>query len=1571
MNDRPFNLGIDPADAEARLQQLLQPTGFAEGGPARRSLRDAIAELTGPEGQSEIDGRRAESPSLEGMGEGMAIVGEGVAPLARMARDYGVSRYEDPSQIPSDLSAVGSALKHAFMEDPINFLAGLNPFVGAAQSMAAIPGIRDAVKRAQEAGDEAGADKLKAGATLAALGIGIPGARGEMAEISKAVPKRKMTLAEVRREFDPRAGEGMSGDDLERLVDAYGRVASPASEHPELAAKGREIADTYITKGGMEYGSGRNYFNTKPSVPLEELGRVADTIPYSHELKPIVEKPWEEVIRERRDSPMITLGGDLSDWVRLRGYGPQDDLRALARASDIHAGFDYMREPNRFTVWANAPEHAEMLEKKILTDPAIQNAIKRDLPVLGTPAPMGPRAIDSAKNFMDTYLSAVEASPIPDKFLKEANEKLKSGLFGSTPKDKDRIRKVFSDFPGFENIDAARDFMLNNPEVSGKMRAAVIKGMEKDGFVKQGFPEVGQLRVAATSPKFMMAPGNMIGGRLVELDPKLFAVSREEANKFFDHFTYTGDTPGIYYADTPLVHRHHAAPDVTDRAMAAYNVERPNPKNPDKPKPPMTVHPFSLDQTGRDTWRKLFEEQRRVQPLNERMLESIQRGEARRGLYGFAEGGSVSGDSDMDDLYALHQKYAEGGPVLPSYDPMGSFTGMEGLDQGGREAGLYERLADDMAGAGMAVGEPVRQAVEGISDVPSSIARYLAETSEKPDPSQRVAEDIRRVGGAMYDQATSSPTEFAKTVGGFLPGIGEAISAYDAKQLYGDLQKAEAEGDMGKADTLRQLYGLASAGAIPGVGIGARVAGKAAQAVERAAARELTPLGLYSHGAESALALPQPKGAPEQMAAMLQKYGVKPDEMYATGFADEAATAAARSKIEAEFAPKVAEAQKAMEGLEPGTPEFKAAERQFKNISSTMRSEMDRALVLGEDWAARPSVTREEIAAHFKERMPQIEERIIPGNDPDSALSRWGNLEDLVLPGGENYREILLKLPQDYGKSKKMVRDIADAKVHANEMNSAYHDALEAELTGTSKLSPEEFYDIKQKADIANFMLRQLEQDSSEPVYRSGHWNKDSNVLAHLRMSDRTGPNGEKILHVEEIQSDWGQGGRDSGWASHPDTVDAWYAKKNEIKKQIKDLTDRQQKIGYGSFPEYDGSISPAEYQRQLNSHYDQFSQAPEFIENSKKIRDLSDALREHDRVQPKTSGKFPAPYVQNTQSWTDLALKRALKEAAEGGYDKLVWTPGAEQAKRYDLTKHVNEIKYDPNEQMLLAYDHNGHEVMNERGVEPHEIAKHIGKEPAEKLLREVENSTSALKEYEIARDPETKEWGLYLYGEPLHDYGGEQMTFMTKADARGHLQEMVDAEIAMNPPSISGLDLKIGGEGMKGYYDKIVPAQLSKMLKKLDPDAKIGRDLIKTHGDEWPLSATIAHDGDKYWVSGHHPSEEGIVSLSPKFDSWVQADDARKLLYEGYNQSVHSIPITPKMRDAILKGQTAFAEGGSVQGSGATEAADLDTLFQKYADPGYAMGGSVSPRAMANDNLVYDPNEIDAIAAQIRGAI
>ena len=780
MNNRPFNLGIDPLDAQARLQSLMQPAQFARGGSVPGYAEGGLMErlrnlLKGDDYQSQ--GGKTVRDGEVNWGNEDSAADFFRADKARMALDKGrrsVANIERASAAPlPPRRPMPEAAPAPDRSDPLRTIPGafppmqseqFEPFPGALNRIAKQPekpmpysrwpvrndkyldvndwtpaevlGLMRAKRSmgetvtgyakggrkdkddpsqwlqlggqdmeaapaglpiGQAAGTSMGYHALEslgegaemtkraieeglspdmsdpevvrkvfgAAGLVSAGGIGVPARAGEavlgagpVMKIEAAVPTRKLTLRDVRREFDPRAGENMSEDEIARLVNAYERVASPASEHPDLAARGREIADTYITKGGSESG-GRSYFNHKPSVPLEELGRVAEPIPYTHEPKAVVDKSWQEVGRERAGSPLISLGGDLSDLVRLRGYGPKEDLRALANATDIHAGFDYMLEPNRHSVWSNNPEHAAMLEKQILKQKEIQRAIDKDLPVMAIANPMGPRAIDSAKNMMDLYLNAIEASPIQKVHLDAVTKDIREGKFGKSPKEKATLKEKLGDFPGFDDMDAARKFLLDNPDVAGTTRAAIIKGLERADLVKKGFPEVGQLRVAATSPKFMMAPGNTMGGRMVELDPRMF--HQAEANRYFDHYTYGGDSPGIYYADVPLIQRQYGAPDVTDMLLAKYNVERPNPKNPDKPKAPISVHPFSTDQSGRDTWRKMFEEQRMVQPINERMLESIQRGESRRGLYGFAEGGEVEGYATGgpadDPIEALYNKY--------------------------------------------------------------------------------------------------------------------------------------------------------------------------------------------------------------------------------------------------------------------------------------------------------------------------------------------------------------------------------------------------------------------------------------------------------------------------------------------------------------------------------------------------------------------------------------------------------------------------------------------------------------------------------------------------------------------------------------------------------------------------------------------------------------------------------------------------------------------------------------------------------------------------------------------------
>ena len=51
------------------------------------------------------------------------------------------------------------------------------------------------------------------------------------------------------------------------------------------------------------------------------------------------------------------------------------------------------------------------------------------------------------------------------------------------------------------------------------------------------------------------------------------------------------------------------------------------------------------------------------------------------------------------------------------------------------------------------------------------------------------------------------------------------------------------------------------------------------------------------------------------------------------------------------------------------------------------------------------------------------------------------------------------------------------------------------------------------------------------------------------------------------------------------------------------------------------------------------------------------------------------APYVTKTEGWLNLALKRVITMAVQGGYDKVAFVTGEQSAERYDLSKQVDSI--------------------------------------------------------------------------------------------------------------------------------------------------------------------------------------------------------------------------------------------------------------------------------------------------------
>ena len=83
------------------------------------------------------------------------------------------------------------------------------------------------------------------------------------------------------------------------------------------------------------------------------------------------------------------------------------------------------------------------------------------------------------------------------------------------------------------------------------------------------------------------------------------------------------------------------------------------------------------------------------------------------------------------------------------------------------------------------------------------------------------------------------------------------------------------------------------------------------------------------------------------------------------------------------------------------------------------------------------------------------------------------------------------------------------------------HDSPEHQLpNGTN------YREIKLKLPQSSFV--------AEPL----HFNKEPGILAHMRITDRVGPNGEKVLHLEELQSDLHQKGREYGYKEPPKPIE-------------------------------------------------------------------------------------------------------------------------------------------------------------------------------------------------------------------------------------------------------------------------------------------------------------------------------------------------------------------------------------------------------------------------------------------------
>jgi len=399
---------------------------------------------------------------------------------------------------------------------------------------------------------------------------------------------------------------------------------------------------------------------------------------------------------------------------------------------------------------------------------------------------------------------------------------------------------------------------------------------------------------------------------------------------------------------------------------------------------------------------------------------------------------------------------------------------------------------------------------------------------------------------------------------------------------------------------------------------------------------------------------------------------------------------------------------------------------------------------------------------------------------------------DFNLPNGKNYREVLIQLP-----SERM--DIMEAaKQH-------YKTFIQRGGEPNFDRLPYE-----KQMEIVNTMPNEAKNVSSKGEFVNISHFEQPNILAHMRVDDRV-IDGKKTLFIQEIQSDWHQAGRKKGYQNDRGVA--------QIDKELDAVVNELR-----SKPNVQYAPSEEDWARypELTARYD--------------------ALSAERANAPKSDAVPNAPFKKN---WQELAMKRAMQMAAEGGYDRVAFTTGKQQNARYNLSNHVSKIAYEKGDNGLYdiyANNRDGKEIISKEDITLDQIEETFGKDMAKKISE---------------------------------DQG-------KAGDGTGY----------RNWKTFTGVDLEVGGEGMKGFYDKILPDFINKYGKK--HGLKVGQ--TKLPPDLNINSIVLNHTG---------LSRKEWDALSK-----VEKEQTLKEIGYGGNEGVHYFDLTPEAKESFLKkGQPMFA--------------------------------------------------------------
>jgi len=215
-------------------------------------------------------------------------------------------------------------------------------------------------------------------------------------------------------------------------------------------------------------------------------------------------------------------------------------------------------------------------------------------------------------------------------------------------------------------------------------------------------------------------------------------------------------------------------------------------------------------------------------------------------------------------------------------------------------------------------------------------------------------------------------------------------------------------------------------------------------------------------------------------------------------------------------------------------------------------------------------------------------------------------------------------------------------------------------------------------------------------------------ALLWVRFGETTDEDGKRVLVIDEIQSNRHQQGREKGYRGHRKPDGAFGAVQNASVDAVRDdilnggrviwidvfdannlsrsarflvrdgVIENYEAHDYAEHPDLEALVGMGVREAFGEKVADWYAEIDKIAKSAETEQDAADSLgRSHvvvaDDVRADWDAIPAAPFEKN---WQELGMKRMIRYAAENGYDKIAWTSGEQQAKRYNIANVINGIE-------------------------------------------------------------------------------------------------------------------------------------------------------------------------------------------------------------------------------------------------------------------------------------------------------